>query len=374
MGKNHLIAVPTDRLGGAENVLRTWALEVCRRGDKVEVLVLSRGNSGGWEASPPGISVHYVHSPRESLGMLLALPFVWQISRQRRLQCVFSSHVHVNSWFGLLRTCGVLRCNRLIARESTVVSDRFFGVRRVAVDMLYRVGYGPQDLVICQTDYMRRRLAVAITDSSRWPVRFIPNPVDLKRISERSAAILPPEWVGLQYICAVGRLIPVKGFDILLRAFGIIAKSNPYLRLVIIGKGPDRAALESLAVGLGVSERVRFLGHLTNPMPLVKGASVAVVSSRVEGFPNTLLEMMAVNPRVVCTRCAGGVEEIKGVFSCATDDPRALAEALRSALVADTARTRRLLDAELKHRLPAVFVDTINSRINEAGAGQGTVI
>ncbi len=96
---------------------------------------------------------------------------------------------------------------------------------------------------------------------------------------------------------AVGRLAPVKGYDILLRSW-----RGLHADLAIAGDGPERAALEALAVELGVDDRVRFLGWRDDIPALLAGADLMVLSSRREGFPYTLVEALHVGTPVVATR------------------------------------------------------------------------
>ena len=108
---------------------------------------------------------------------------------------------------------------------------------------------------------------------------------------------------------AAGRLIPLKGFDLLIRAF-----ADPNLsghRLVIVGEGPERAALRDLIASLGLAGRVTLAGRLdpTALRALFRRASLFVLPSEREGMPLTLLEAMATGLSAVAFG-VGGVPSV----------------------------------------------------------------
>lgn len=139
----------------------------------------------------------------------------------------------------------------------------------------------------------------------------IPNPVDLDGLSTRAAdpGAIPQEAASWPrpWIVGVGRLHRQKGFDLLIRAF---AASGAAGTLVLIGDGTERDALRAIAGRAGVARRVAFTGFLSNPHALLGRADVFVLSSRYEGFPNALVEAMALGRPCVATRCPTGPEEI----------------------------------------------------------------
>ena len=108
-------------------------------------------------------------------------------------------------------------------------------------------------------------------------------------------------------ILATGRLVDSKRFDLLIRAY---AQGNFTLPLVIMGEGPRLKDLEALASQLGVAERVLFAGFLINPYAVMARATVYVLCSELEGFPNSLLEAMGIGLPVIATNCYHGPAEI----------------------------------------------------------------
>jgi glycosyltransferase involved in cell wall biosynthesis len=140
-------------------------------------------------------------------------------------------------------------------------------------------------------------------------------------------------------ILGAGRLTPQKDFPTLLRAFALLAADTDH-RLLIIGEGDEREALQRLTDRLGLRERVAFPGFVDDPLGYMRGARLFVLSSAWEGFGNVLVEAMAVATPVVSTDCPSGPREIlrDGALGplVPPGDPKALADAMRAALARPT--------------------------------------
>jgi glycosyltransferase involved in cell wall biosynthesis len=94
-----------------------------------------------------------------------------------------------------------------------------------------------------------------------------------------------------------------------MRAFQRVSNSI-HSRLVILGEGPDRAALQELAEELGIADRVWLAGFQTNPFSFIAHSSCYVLSSRFEGLPGGLIEALACGTSVVSTDCPSGPDEV----------------------------------------------------------------
>ena len=143
-------------------------------------------------------------------------------------------------------------------------------------------------------------------------ISTIYDPVVSEDIGEQAELAVEHPWFvdgGAPVVLAVGRLVELKGHPTLLRAFAEVVRSRP-ARLVILGQGVERESLLELAECLGVSDRFDLPGFDVNPFRYMSRASVFVLSSRYEGFPNVLAQAMACGAPVVSTDCRSGPSEM----------------------------------------------------------------
>ena len=137
------------------------------------------------------------------------------------------------------------------------------------------------------------------------------NPFNLERTIDLSKAKekLPLKSEEEFIVSTMGRDDEVKGYWHLIKAFGLFKKKIPKAKLRIIGMG-DFKECKELAADLGISDSVEFTGALKNPYPMLKQSDMYVLSSINEGFPNALIEAMALDLPVVSTDCLTGPSEI----------------------------------------------------------------
>jgi glycosyltransferase involved in cell wall biosynthesis len=165
------------------------------------------------------------------------------------------------------------------------------------------------DAVVVNASAIRQ---VLLADGYSRPERIhvIRNGLDVGPLDvalREPAPTTPPRWT----VVCTASLIDRKGIDTLLRGFAHFCRlaGSPDARLVLIGDGPRRSSLESLARDLGIERSTDFVGHVANPYPRMAAADVFALCSHNEGIPNALVEAMYLKSAVIATD-VGGIGEV----------------------------------------------------------------
>jgi len=287
--------------GGAERVMAQLASAWAGRGDTVALITFTGPQPPPFYELHSGVVLRALDLERPSRSWLAAAAQNWRrlLLLRRALrdlapEVVISFGEHTNV-LCLLSAWGL--------RIPVVVSER--------IDIIaYRVPALWRFLRICTYPHAFRIVVQtrrAFTDLPRnWRRKavVIPNPVAPPRTSEGSSPLPRPLAV------AIGRLVPQKGFDLLLQAFAALPPSANSWRLWIYGEGEQRASLEHLRRTLGLEDRVAFPGVCAHIGNALAQADLFVLSSRFEGFPNALAEAMAAGVACIATDCPSGPGEL----------------------------------------------------------------
>ncbi len=141
---------------------------------------------------------------------------------------------------------------------------------------------------------------------------YIYNPLDTVDVQEKGKEEVPDYPFiedGVKVIASMGRNDYIKGMWHLVKAFSLVYKKHPEARLLVVGAG-DWSPYEELAEKLGVAGKAVFPGVKKNPFPYVASSDIYVCSSNHEGFPNAVLEAMALKKPVISADCKTGPREI----------------------------------------------------------------
>lgn len=185
-------------------------------------------------------------------------------------------------------------------------------IARSLVKWLYRFA----DLVVPNAKQTESCLR---DDFSISKLQTVYNPIDLDFIQQKAKLKVtsnPGKTSDFTFI-NVGRLHVNKGQASLIKAFALLANQNS--RLWILGEGPEEASLKGLINELGLQSRVFLLGFQSNPYAYMAAADVFVLSSIIEGFPNVLVEAIALQKVVIAVDCPSGPREI--LFNKYDNDP-----------------------------------------------------
>ena len=161
-------------------------------------------------------------------------------------------------------------------------------------------------------------------------INVIHNPIDCTAIQLLCNA--PPPF-DFDYILAVGRLVKVKQFDRLIKAFAQINQTRS-MQLVILGEGPEHSRLLQLTNQLELADVIHFQGFVDNPWVFMKHAKMLVLTSQVEGFGNVIVEAMAVDCPVIATDCGGPSDIIEHMINglIVSSEPESIAQAVEQYL------------------------------------------
>jgi glycosyltransferase involved in cell wall biosynthesis len=202
--------------------------------------------------------------------------------------------------------------------------------------------------------YVERALArrasriIAISEAvRRFSVDQVGLPAEKVEVVHYGLDALPEPWsenpmleLGEPLLLAVCRLTPQKGLDAAVRALAAL----PDATLLVLGEGPDRAALEGLADSIGVRNRLVLPGRVGDVAALYRRATVVVHPARWEGFGLAMLEGMLAGKPVVAASAGSAPELVVDAETgrlVPVDDATALADALRT-LLADPARAEAM--------------------------------
>lgn len=163
------------------------------------------------------------------------------------------------------------------------------------------------DRFVALSDVMGEEIAAGLRLAPER-VALIPNPVltaqDLKSLS---SAWRPRNGGGRLFV-SVGRLTRCKNYGLLVRAFAKIATADD--RLLIVGEGPERAALARMAARLGISKQLDMPGHVASIAEVLGAADVFVSSSNYEGLPGVIIEALAAGLPIVATASSPNIEHV----------------------------------------------------------------
>lgn len=303
-----LLVLPSLERGGGERVLLQLARSFMAAGRDVHVATLLGGGPLRTEVPDAAVLHELIDADQATTGLGLAwraYPKLASLLRTIQPQAVLSTMTGTN----LLAVLAYMRSrisSRLVLREASSLVNARSIFKRIAMRWLYRRA----DTVIAVSSGVAedvRSLGVLVDR-----IRVIHNPVDCERLRylADTGAVLPGTQGG-SYVVALGRLTEAKDYPTLLHAYAISALRHDH-RLVIVGDGEQRGQLENAVHELGIADRVMLVGALDNPFRVLAGAALLVLSSRWEGYPNVLLEALALNVPVVATDCRHGPRELLG--------------------------------------------------------------
>lgn len=297
--------------GGAERVATTLASAWAESGHAVRLTPTFVPKGECFYPLSPKVDLHWLaedlrpgSSPLMTLRKLSALR---RMVEQQKPDVIVSFLTNVNV-MALLATAG-LGVPLIVCERTDPVHGRSAG--RV-LKSLRRLLYPRAAAVVVQTQ--------AAIEGMRGQVPRARHIVSIANPLPEALASMAPA-VGTQedkasglvpghQLAAMGRLIPSKQFDVLIRVFAGLAASFPLWQLRIWGEGPMRDTLQAQIDGLGLADRILLAGRTAEPWRVLAQADAFAMTSAVEGFPNVLLEAMSLGLPSVVMDCPSGPAEM----------------------------------------------------------------
>jgi len=332
-------------LGGAQTALRHLIRATDRTRFAPEVAAMHGRGVFYEDFRALGVPVHSL-SPRRWLP--LYVPALAALILQRRPRIVHC-HLFGSNWIAkpLAALLGVQvrishdQCNDALRYESRAARWLDTMTNRLSTHVC-AVSRSTRDFLLTQEGLPPDRVSVVF------------NGVDLERFDPQRATVTRDAAHPL--IAGVGRLHPQKDFSLFLEVAARLAQRNPAIRFVIAGDGPEAAALRQKAAALGLTDRVRFAGHVADMREIYASADALLLTSRYEGTPLTLLEAMAMRVPVIASRLDGIAEVLTDGgdgFLVAHGDVKGFAERVAT-LLGDPALRARMAEAA-RQKVEAAF-------------------
>lgn len=344
--KKVFFLLPNLSAGGAERVTITIARMLCKEGFDVEFVNFGYRKGEMLEWIEPEFKLISFGLSRT----LLAIPKLHRFMKRNGDACYFSSREHVNliSLVAAKRTkaqCVV----RIPNMPRNVLTKGIDGLKMKIIKWINRRALKSAKVIIAQNEEMKRQLI----DFYNLPadlIQAINNPIDKEYVVNMAKGTPYPfkhNEVNFLNICNIAYS---KGIDILEDAWYKVKASIPNAHMYIVGRNTSETAKEVMDKAKGLQD-FTFLGFQSNPYPYLKHCDVFVLPSRMEGFPNVVLEAMCFNKPIASTTCVDVIKEIVhlGVngYYCNINDADALADCMVKATeLTDISASYSLFDKE----------------------------
>jgi len=343
-------------IGGVQLYLKAVADELHKAGDEVIVITSGDRDTNFADNPYPVLNVNKSKEKPSGAGFVTASAIeLLRLCRAQKPDAVLG---------GYIRSCGsaAMMAKRffkvpfaVLAHGDELLVDLKNPIKRFATNQIVHKA----SCIIANSNYTK-----SLLDGFRVPnekIHVVHPGSDLPDASPDAQKTL--EWVGTPFekrevVFSVGRLVPRKGFDVLIAACALLAHKKPQLLLIIAGDGPDKKRLVSFSAAIGVADRVLFTGEVIGPKlaGLYKAASVFAMPSRiegtsVEGFGIVFLEAGRFSLPVVAGNSGGMPDAVQdGVtgFLVDPENPKAIAEAILK-LLDDPILAQKIGIAGAKH-------------------------
>ena len=328
-----LVVIPSFSGGGAERI----AIQLCNYylslGHSVHLCIFKSSGPLRSELSPL-VHVHTLNS-RKAFLSIKPLSSLFNLI-DPDVSISFMTHTNI---------AHILSSSISKASSKVIVSERnipriLLTSRKKPIDYLYALLtyllYPLADSIICVSPGVDIALRKILPLSSHYKSVVVPNPIDLIRIRElsRHPHNFKERLSGGLNLISIGRLTQQKNHSFLLNSFYHLLRilpSDQSPHLFIVGDGPLLTDLHEQARALSIHHHVTFTGFLPNPFSLLSDCDLLVLTSLWEGYPNVVLQALALEKRIATTNFkydASSFQRYSSVNICDTTDPYVFAQSL----------------------------------------------
>lgn len=341
------LILPNLAAGGAERVTMTIARIL--RGENHDVEFINLGHPTGEMQS--WIEPEFKMTSFGARRVSGAIPKLMAFMRHHRDAIFFSSREHVNL-VGLIaaKAAGCRMVVRIPNMPKNKLTTGLSALKMSVIKVLNRHFLRTAEVVIAQNAEMRNQLL----EYYRLPeekVLTVYNPVDadyVRKSAEGSKNPFNDSEINFLSVCNVAYS---KGIDILEEAWPKVKTAIPNAHMYVVGRDGSDYARKVVNQAQSLKD-FTFLGFKNNPYPYLKHCDVFVLPSRMEGFPNVVLEAQCFNRPVVSTTCVAVIKDIiqpgRNGYYCDIGDAEALSVYMIKAVnLKDIKNVYDLFDKEL---------------------------
>ncbi len=323
--KKIVFVLPTLRCGGAEQVTVTLAKLLPITHYNIVFLTVGEGKGELYDRITDTFPLISLNKKGVKFAFLTAYKWI----KKEKPDYVFSSLVHT-SLLILILSC-FLNFKSVVRIPSMPSNKLYKTLKSKFLILLERILYNRATIIITQTDAMRIE-AIRTYNLKKEKVFTLINPLDREFIDLKAKDIDSPfKHSNSLKILAIGSVIHIKGFDVLINAFKDFLMSFPNANLYILGRLEGEYA-KKIQLIADSCDNVHLEGFIPNPYPYIKNCDIFVLSSRMEGLPNVLLEALYFKRKIIATKCVPFIEEViidgKNGYKVDVDNTYQMAEAL----------------------------------------------
>lgn len=329
----HFLYEPGD--GGLDRVAILLANGMAKRGIETE-LWLTKANGSIADMIAPNVTVRIVPTPKfggRGIQLLLQIPAVAWMIRKHGPKAIFSAGNQTNLSVAIARK--LAGSNRTVFIQKITNPVLRPGLSRWAkISRIWRFGFTARFADMCLTlsdadaDHYTQIYPHAASKFNCVPNPYVTDDMlDLGEHRQVRAQEAPAR------LLAVGRITTQKGYPTLISALALIAE-RPW-SMTILGDGSMREEMKQQAKAIGIADRIKFKGFISDPTSYYAQSDILVLSSHWEGLPAAPLEAMATGCAIVATDCSEGLTRLlrqAGLDTVPVQNAQALADAIGEAI------------------------------------------